>query len=199
MPFFRTLMLAGLIGLSACGGGSVKDTLGIAKKAPDEFRVVARPPLTVPPQFNLRPPAAQGEIDGVAAHKQAESLITGNPAEDNPGALAPSSADTAVMPVTSSPLSSNAESQFLKNAGAEKADANVRQALIEDRAAIEPQEEESWWKTMTTSGKRDATVNAKEESERLKKNKEEGKAPTEGDTPEVKGRDTGVLGRILGY
>ncbi|KJS38300.1 MAG: hypothetical protein VR70_10355, partial [Rhodospirillaceae bacterium BRH_c57] len=41
--------------LSGCGGG-VKETLGLNRQAPDEFQVVSRPPLAIPPEFKLRPP-----------------------------------------------------------------------------------------------------------------------------------------------
>lgn len=189
-----------LLTLTACGGGTVKETLGINRKAPDEFRVVARPPLSVPPQFNLRPPVAPGEASpGPTAEGKARALITG--VNEDGKTLEPSTADTAVTPVTSSPLSTSAEGQFLKNAGAERANTNVRRELEADRstASYAQEEEESSWWSIPGTNKKDAMVDAKKESERLKKNKEEGKPVTEGATPETKGRDTGVLGRILGY
>jgi hypothetical protein len=39
---------------SGCGG--VKDKIGLIKKAPDEFQVYESKPLSVPPNFELRPP-----------------------------------------------------------------------------------------------------------------------------------------------
>lgn len=39
--------------LGACG--SVKKTLGIEKEAPDEFMVMSRAPLSLPPEYDLRP------------------------------------------------------------------------------------------------------------------------------------------------
>jgi hypothetical protein len=45
--------------LNGCGG--VKEKIGIIKKAPDEFQVYESKPLSVPPNFELRPPA-EGEI-----------------------------------------------------------------------------------------------------------------------------------------
>ena len=90
---------------------------------------------------------------------------------------------------------------FLERAGAANANPNVRQALEEDAIAQGPiQEEDSWWDIFsTTPAKKDPLVNAKGETERLNKNKKEGKPVTEGATPEVKQKDWGVLGRILGY
>ena len=52
---FRFLVVAGLaLAVSACGG--FRENLGLNKQSPDEFRVVSRAPLTVPPDFKLRPP-----------------------------------------------------------------------------------------------------------------------------------------------
>ncbi len=56
---FYVLVLTGI--LSACG--LTKEKLGIANKAPDENMVTVRQPLSVPPEYDLRPiaEAPQGE------------------------------------------------------------------------------------------------------------------------------------------
>ena len=43
-------------GLSAAGCSAAGKALGVSKVTPDEFRVVARAPLVVPPDYSLRPP-----------------------------------------------------------------------------------------------------------------------------------------------
>jgi hypothetical protein len=43
-----------LVALTACG--SVRDQLGLSKNAPDEFAVVTKAPLVMPPDYTLRPP-----------------------------------------------------------------------------------------------------------------------------------------------
>lgn len=45
------------LSLTACGGNDGQ--LGYAKSAPNEFNVVRRAPLIVPPEFNLLPPSEQ--------------------------------------------------------------------------------------------------------------------------------------------
>ena len=46
-----------LIGAAAVGGcGEFKSAIGITHNSPDEFAVESRAPLSVPPEFNLRPP-----------------------------------------------------------------------------------------------------------------------------------------------
>ena len=48
------LIVAG-VALSGCQ--STKNALGLNKVVPDEFRVVTKAPLVVPPDYALRPPA----------------------------------------------------------------------------------------------------------------------------------------------
>ncbi len=53
----KKIVLIGLMGagLAACSQ-DVKEDLGLAKVAPDEFSVITRAPLSVPPDYTLRPP-----------------------------------------------------------------------------------------------------------------------------------------------
>ena len=43
--------------LAACGDDA-SDAFGYGKSAPDEFTVISRPPLILPPDYNLRPPGS---------------------------------------------------------------------------------------------------------------------------------------------
>jgi hypothetical protein len=47
--------LAGILLLAGCG--DFKKTIGIEPTMPDEFAVESRAPLTIPPDFDLRPPS----------------------------------------------------------------------------------------------------------------------------------------------
>ena len=51
-------MIGALAGDDCCGvcGGTVQETFGIGKRQPDEFQIVRRQPLIVPPDSTLRPP-----------------------------------------------------------------------------------------------------------------------------------------------
>ncbi|HZD26573.1 MAG TPA: DUF3035 domain-containing protein, partial [Alphaproteobacteria bacterium] len=42
-------------GLGACS--TLKEQVGLTKRPPDEFTVVTKAPLVIPPDFTLRPPA----------------------------------------------------------------------------------------------------------------------------------------------
>ncbi|RYE94373.1 MAG: DUF3035 domain-containing protein [Oxalobacteraceae bacterium] len=53
---FRVVALAGVLGLGACSGDELTRTFGLTRDAPDEFQVTTRAPLSMPPDFSLRPP-----------------------------------------------------------------------------------------------------------------------------------------------
>lgn len=194
----KRILLACLFSLAACDNGSVRDTLGLTRKAPDEFRVVSRPPLSVPPDFTLRPPAAPGEVPsgGVTASQTAQALVFGG--EPQSSVPAEATADTAVMPVTEYALASPADAQFLANAGADKADANIRDFLYQENAAADS-EDKGFIEKLREPFNAEPTVDAEKEAERLKENKEAGAPVTQGETPTTKPKDTGTLGRIFGY
>src|SRR5262245_64921196 len=48
--------LAVCLPLATGGCTSFKETLGLTKQSPDEFKVVSRAPLSMPPDYNLKPP-----------------------------------------------------------------------------------------------------------------------------------------------
>lgn len=83
------LMVAALLQLGGCARGTVQDALGLSKRAPDEFAVVRRAPLIVPPDYDLRPPdpGAPRPMVGRTAD-QARTALTGSQAEPSPAAQA---------------------------------------------------------------------------------------------------------------
>jgi hypothetical protein len=71
--------------LSGCTGA--REALGLTKSAPDEFQVVTRAPLSMPPDFELRAPQPGApRPQELSARDQAESAIFGG-AEDAGGAV----------------------------------------------------------------------------------------------------------------
>src|ERR1700759_3338402 len=42
--------------LAGCGGNDLSRTFGLTRDAPDEFTVTTRAPLSMPPDFSIRPP-----------------------------------------------------------------------------------------------------------------------------------------------
>jgi len=79
--------MLGLLPLGGCAQGSVQEVLGMSKRAPDEFAVVKRAPLIVPPDFELRPPEPGAPRPNIGrTSDQARIALTGSQAEPSPTA-----------------------------------------------------------------------------------------------------------------
>ena len=73
--------------LAGCAETTFQDTLGIGKSAPDETRVRTVQPLSVPPDLELRPPAAgtkQAATDAPATTAAAGDALGAPPADGAP-------------------------------------------------------------------------------------------------------------------
>jgi hypothetical protein len=101
-------------GLSGCQ--STAQALGMTKVVPDEFRVVTKAPLTVPPDYSLRPPA---------------------PGQPRPQELQPeSAARTALLGARASEQRSEGEKLLAAKAGGDKADPLVRYVVDDEFGEI---------------------------------------------------------------
>lgn len=94
---------------AASGCSTLSRAVGATKVSPDEFRVVAQAPLTLPPDYNLRPP---------------------RPGEARPQELQPSDeARAALFGETTGASASAGERQLVAGAGATTADAGIRDTI----------------------------------------------------------------------
>jgi hypothetical protein len=109
VAFFGAALLAA-VGLAGCGG--TKAALGMTKVTPDEFRVVAKAPLVVPPDYSLRPPA---------------------PGEPRPQELQPeSAARMALIGARQGEDRDDGEKLLASKAGADKADPLIRYVVDDE-------------------------------------------------------------------
>lgn len=115
------ILLAATTALTACS--SAKKQFGIGRQSPDEFAVVERAPLTLPPDYALRPPRAGGDTPQVA-QAQAKRVIL--------GAQADASAQETVA-------AGSATDMILQQAGATKTQPNIRATLDKESAVISTQ------------------------------------------------------------
>jgi hypothetical protein len=122
-PFFALAALASL-GLALSGCSSIRDAAGINKAPPDEFAVVTKAPLVIPPDFNLRPPKP-----GAAPTNQSSPTDSAQTAlfGDDPATVA------ASLPTTYS----NEERYVLASTGAAGADHGIRQQIAADSKSME--------------------------------------------------------------
>ena len=97
-------------GLAGCQ--STSQALGMTKVTPDEFRVVTKAPLVVPPDYALRPPA---------------------PGEPRPQELQPeSAARTALAGQAAATQRTDGERLLVARAGADKADPLIRYVVDDE-------------------------------------------------------------------
>jgi uncharacterized lipoprotein len=87
--YIYALLLVGL--LAACS--DLKETVGLGRQTPDEFDVVNNPPLTIPPDFTLRPPergqqTATGAVPAVSVAATAAGAPIQTDAVTSPGVAA---------------------------------------------------------------------------------------------------------------
>ena len=166
----------------------MRETLGLGKDAPDEFVVVSRPPLSVPPDFELRPPGSGAQAAAPTPESNAQKTLLGT---------------TAAAPVVTAPSSkkkadTGATATFLNKAGVDQATPDIRQQLGENAAKPLPAAEAgSLYEEMIGKEKTDTVVDAKKETKRLIENKEEGKPVTEGDTPTAAPASKSVWDRLF--
>ena len=113
MSVNRVIVASALIaaaGLAGCQ--STRNALGLTKVTPDEFRVVTKAPLVVPPDFALRPPA---------------------PGKPRPQELQPeSAARTALLGQREGEARSDGEKMLVAKAGADKADPLIRYVVDDE-------------------------------------------------------------------
>ncbi len=188
-----------LLALTACESGSVQETLGLSRTAPDEFTVVSRPSLSVPPEFNLRPPKPGEPPRGASADEQARAALLGKeakPTETIDSIVDPKN-PTAVPPVLESSGPTVAGDALLKRAGADMAKDDIRDLLGGDAERKDANKEAKSLIERLSGGKKEPVVDAKKEAERLRDNKDKGKPVTEGEVQVEKPKSPTVIDRIF--
>ena len=111
-------VLVAAAGLAGCQ--STQKALGMSKVTPDEFRVVTKAPLVVPPDYALRPPA---------------------PGQPRPQELQPdSAARNALLGQREAEQRSEGEKILVAKAGADKADPLVRYVVDDEFGGISHKE-----------------------------------------------------------
>lgn len=178
---FRVVALAGVLGLAACSGDELTRTFGLTRDAPDEFQVTTRAPLSMPPDFTLRPPrpgaARPQELSG---SQQAEA------------ALVPDSINAAA------PRSSSPGQEALVAAAGRPAPANIRAEVNSDSAMDTPSRSFAdrlmFWRPATPAG---TVVDPAREAQRLRQNSALGQSVETGDTPIIQRRRAGLFSGLF--
>ena len=173
--------------LAGCGGDSLQDTLGYGKSAPDEFAIVTKAPLVIPPDYSLRPPqpgAPRPQEMEIQPSLGAQRALIGENAlaEGGDG-------------------NSQGEQVLLEQTGATEADPRIRQVVNAETRSLVARDRTFvdsviFWKEPGPAPD-EKLVNPAEESQRIQQNEAEGKPVTEGETPTVEQKKEGLLEGIF--
>ncbi len=179
------LALGAVVALGGCT--QTRQALGLTKQSPDEFQVVARAPLSLPPDYTLRPPqpGAPRPQEGTT-RDQAETALFGT--YQAGGAIG----DTP-------PGSSQGEVALLQSAGATGIDPNIRLLVDNETNQLIEQDQKFidnliFWRDASPYGE---VVDPVAEQQRLQENAALGKPVTEGDTPIIERKQRGLLEGIF--
>lgn len=196
MSVARVIAIAAAVALiaplGACSSGmsGVRSSLGLDKQPPDEFEVISRAPLSLPPDYTLRPPRA-GAL-------RPQDLT---PTEVARTTVFRSSGDQDAANKTPVPQGSQTigEAALLKQAGFGSADPNIRQVVNQENTRLLEADRSFtdrliFWRAPEPPG---VVVDPQKEAQRLRENVAEGKAAVEGETPIIERKQRGLLEGIF--
>lgn len=157
--------------LPLAGCEATKEQMGLTRRSPDEFAVMTRAPLELPPDLNAplpKPQPGAARPQEVSPNQSAEEAVLGQPA-------------------ISASTESNAENALLQRAGAAQTDPNIR-AIVNKEAVEDAKDNRPVVKRILAIGDKNADapatiVDAPKELNRLKTNKQSGQPVTAGATP----------------
>jgi hypothetical protein len=170
------------VGLAACD--SARETLGLNKRAPDEFAVVPRAPLVLPPNYDLRPPEPGAprpqEVTPAQAARQA---LTGTAPAAAPVANGIDPLDQAVLART----------------GGDRADPSIRATIAQENTQLAEASESFvddllFWQEREEPG---TVIDAGAEQRRLQTNQAVGRPIDTGETPIIERKRRGLLEGIF--
>ena len=181
------VLLGAAVLLSGCSG--MKKVFGRSKQPPDEFTVYSRAPLSLPPDYGLRPPAPGSErAQEVEPRNQAKRVVLDTTAAKNapplPAALAKSSPGVKTL---------------LKEAGALDLDPNIRSVVNRETSFLSEEDESFTEKLMFwgVSAEYGTTVDAEKEAKRIRENQALGEPVTKGETPTIERKRKALLEGLL--
>ena len=185
-----TVLVAGLA-LTTTSCSSFRGWLGADKAPPDEFRVVTRAPLSLPPDYGLvapRPGAPRPQETDV--RQTARQIVV-----DRDGSRIQQQKETAMLQGRDP-----GEAALLRRAGVTDADPNIRATVNRESAKLAEADNTfvnslMFWKSKEEPG---VLVDPAKEAQRLRENSALGRPATTGDTPTIsrKGEGGGIFGSL---
>lgn len=173
-------VIALLLGAGLLGGcGDTRRALGFDKSTPDEFKIVSRAPLSLPPDYALRPPQPGAtRPQEQAIPQRALAAVTG-----------------AAAPRTVANGTSVGENALLARVGADRVNPDIREIIDRESSVLAASDITFldrvmfWRKPEDTS----PVVDPNREAQRLRENAALGRSANEGDTPTIRRRKKAPL------
>lgn len=186
-PIGAALLLAASFAVGGCT--ETRKALGWEKAPPDEFRVVTRAPLTLPPDYGLRPPApGAARPNETSPQDSARAAVFG---ADRAAVLAQTARAAAGSP---------GEQMLLTRAGADRADPAIRDQIDRESQSLAEADKTFvdrllfWRKNEPGAGEQ---LNASREAQRLREASAEGRPAADGEVPTIRKRQRGWLEGIF--
>ncbi len=176
----------GALALTGCD--STRQALGIdGKKAPDEFAVITKAPLIIPPDFTLRPPTpGQRSPRDELARNNAQTALLGRSSSN--GVITQQEARAAGT--------SAGELALLRQADAENVDSSIREVINRETSVLAENDESLLEKVMFWQEKQKygTVVDPTKEQKRIQENAALGDSASDGgDTPVIERKKRALL------
>jgi hypothetical protein len=177
-------ILAGcsLLSLAACSDG-LSRTFGLTRDAPDEYTVTTRAPLSMPPDYNLRPPRpGMPRPQEQSERQQAAEALTPQLALGTPqGGV--SAGQEALLEQTGPAAPADIRNRVDQEANRANADDSLIDKVL-------------YWRKPNTQG---VQVDAQKESQRLRENAALGESPDVGNTPIIQQKKEGWFTKLFSW
>lgn len=182
-------LAAGALLLSGCD--KARTAIGLDKQAPDEFSVVTRAPLSLPPDFGLRPPEPGSQRPQErTVQTQARKVLLRN---------SRTSAADAIKSAAAAGKVSRGEAAILSRAGALDSDSSIRRKVNRESTAFAEADESFldkvfFWQEVPKPG---SIVDPGKESRRIREARALGDAVNKGEVPVIERKKKGILEGIF--
>lgn len=177
--------------LAIAGCDRARNVIGLEKQAPDEFAVVTRAPLSMPPDYGLRPPTPGAERpQEKTVRAEARDILLRN---------SRTASGDAIEDAVSSGRFSQGEAALLSRAGALNADPAIRQTVNRESTAIAEAstgmlDKVLFWREPEKPG---VIVDPEKEARRLREARAMGDAVNKGQVPVIERKERGLLEGIF--
>jgi hypothetical protein len=183
---FVVCLSAAVLFLAGCS--ETRRVIGLDKTPPDEFTIVSRAPLAMPPDYALRPPQPGApRPQDLTPRQQARQTVFRAGGEQQASLATPRGGR------------SEAEMAFLGHAHAGQADPNIRALVNEENSRLVEAERSFvdrlvFWRKAEPPG---TVVDAQKEQQRLRENVALGKPVNEGEVPTIQRKKRALLEGIF--